>query len=67
MLFIMRRICYCTKGMGKEKNSRGEGDNIDEGEDASSEPATPPTRPEAGEATSRGRGRKADMSEEPVC
>ncbi|EDW54375.1 uncharacterized protein LOC6613488 [Drosophila sechellia] len=66
MLFIMRRICYCTKGKGKEKNSRGEGDNSDEGEDGPLEPAAPPTRPEAGEATGRGRGRKADMSEEPL-
>ncbi|XP_016963572.1 uncharacterized protein LOC108033648 [Drosophila biarmipes] len=66
MLFIMRRICFRTKGKGKEMSSRGEGDNNDDGEEETLEAPAPPPKPAAGEAPARGRGRKADNSEEPL-
>ncbi|KAH8410221.1 hypothetical protein KR009_009173 [Drosophila setifemur] len=69
MLFIMRRVCFRTKGKGKEKSTRGEGDNSDDDEPLEAQP--PLGKPAAEGASgktpaSRGRGRKADSSEEPL-
>ncbi|KAH8324438.1 hypothetical protein KR074_007186 [Drosophila pseudoananassae] len=65
-LFIMRRICFLTKGKAKEKSSRGEGEGEEEG--GGDEPATPkPSETStASQSGSRGRGRKGDASEEPL-
>ncbi|KAI8043038.1 hypothetical protein M5D96_004363 [Drosophila gunungcola] len=59
ILFIMRRICFHTKGNNK--------DTTDEGAEESVEAPSPPPRPAAGEAPAptRERGRKAQSFEEP--
>ncbi|KAH8246480.1 hypothetical protein KR038_002002 [Drosophila bunnanda] len=70
MLFIMRRICFLTKGKGKEKSTRGEGEQVDEA--GGDEPAEilPPPNPEPSTSTSKGFGRgrpkRTDLSEEPL-
>ncbi|XP_052854464.1 uncharacterized protein LOC128263452 [Drosophila gunungcola] len=60
ILFIMRRICFHTKGNNK--------DTTDEGAEESVEAPSPPPRPAAGEAPAptRERGRKAQSFEEPL-
>ncbi|KAH8285819.1 hypothetical protein KR018_009497 [Drosophila ironensis] len=70
MLFVMRRICYLTKGKGKEKSTRGEGDISEDGED---EPliVAPSTSAQATSAAAqvtakKGRGRKGVATEEPL-
>ncbi|XP_068151455.1 uncharacterized protein Cap-D3 [Drosophila tropicalis] len=73
MLFIMRRICFHTKGK-KASSARGDGENSDEGEEESAPPPPPTPSPSAAASTSenaapkgRGRGaRQRDALEEPL-
>jgi len=72
MLFIMRRICSCTKAKGQQGGAQADGGNED-GVMEEDPPPPPPSQQEqsAGEtAPARGRGRSANkrnMGEEPVC
>lgn len=71
ILFIMRRICICTKARRGQGGAHADGENEDAVEE---EVAPPPTFEQIPTQTStpaaakgRGRGaRKRDMAEEPV-
>ncbi|XP_034666206.1 uncharacterized protein LOC117900095 [Drosophila subobscura] len=66
LLFIMRRICYLTKGKSKQQGARADGENSDEGEQEAEAPAAAAAAGTAvGAAPARGRGRKRVDTEDP--
>ncbi|XP_022224508.2 uncharacterized protein LOC111075497 [Drosophila obscura] len=69
LLFIMRRICYLTKGKSRQQGgARPDGENSDEGEQESEAPPAPnpSTSAAAGAPPARGRGRQRVDLEEPL-
>ncbi|XP_001357477.2 uncharacterized protein Cap-D3 [Drosophila pseudoobscura] len=72
ILFIMRRICYLTKGKGRQQGARPDGENSDEGEQESEAPAPAPNPSTssagaaAGAPPARGRGRQRVDLDEPL-
>ncbi|KAL7741177.1 hypothetical protein ACLKA6_018201 [Drosophila palustris] len=73
LLFIMRRICSCTKAKGQQSGSQADGGNDDGAAEEETPPAPtqqeqlPTTSAEAASARGRGRGaNRRDTGEEPL-